>query len=121
MAKIVATDDNPDILELITQSLASHTVLTAPDGTQGLALIQRELPALAILDVTMPGMDGLAVCQAIKGAAATKHIRVLMLTGAGKMGNVEDGTKMGADDYIVKPFSPRILAARVDQLLARKS
>lgn len=120
MAKIVASDDNPDILDLIRQSLTGHTVLTAPDGTQGLALIQRELPDLAILDVTMPGLDGMAVCKAVKSDAATRNVRVLMLTGAGKMGNVEEGTKMGADDYIVKPFSPRILAARVDQLLARK-
>jgi len=120
MAKIVASDDNPEILELIQASLPAHTVLTAPDGKRGLALIQRERPDLAILDVTMPGLDGLAVCKAVKSDAATRNVRVLMLTGAGKMGNVEDGTKMGADDYIVKPFSPRVLAARVDQLLARK-
>jgi DNA-binding response OmpR family regulator len=120
MAKIVAADDNPDILDLIGQSLSAHTVLTAPDGTKGLALVRKELPDAVILDVTMPGLDGLAVCEAIKQDPATRHIRVLMLTGAGTMGNVEDGTKKGADDYIVKPFSPRVLAARMEQLLARR-
>ncbi len=120
MARIVATDDDPAILEIIKQSLAAHTVTTAPDGLKGLALVQHDLPDLVILDVSMPGMDGLAVCKTLKEAPATGKIPVLLLTGQGKMGNVEDGTRVGADDYIVKPFSPRVLAARVDQLLARR-
>lgn len=99
MANIIAIDDQPEILELIQQALDGHAVKTSANGKDGLALIQRELPHLVILDVNMPGMDGLAVCRAIKDAAATRHIRVLMLTGEGKMRNVEEGTSMGADDY----------------------
>ena len=121
MATIVAADDHPEILDLIRQALDDHVIHTAADGAAGLALVQRERPDLVILDVGMPVMDGHAVCRAIKGDAAIRHIPVLMLTGQGTMGDVETGAKMGADDYIVKPFSPRVLAGRIKQLLARKA
>ena len=119
MARIVAVDDEPDILDVIKQSLSSHEVFTASNGEAGLALARTERPGLIILDVSMPVMDGLAACRIAKNDPELKGIPILLLTGQGKMGDVELGEKAGADDYIIKPFSPRILAGRVEQILER--
>jgi DNA-binding response OmpR family regulator len=121
MALIVAVDDDPDILALIRDSIVDHDIRTAADGNAGLALIRSAKPAVAILDVSMPGLSGYAVCQAVKDDAKLAATKVLMLTGQGQMQEVEKGFSAKADDYIVKPFSPRVLAARVNLLLAPKA
>ncbi len=122
MALIVAVDDDPDILALVGDTLLDHEVLTAADGKSGLALARAKKPALVVLDVTMPGgLSGHQVCETIKTDPALAGMKVMMLTGAGAMQEIETGFAHKADDYIVKPFSPRVLAARVDQLLKPKA
>src|SRR5688572_10210906 len=122
MALIVAVDDDPEILALIGDTLPDHEVLTATDGKSGLALVRAKKPAVVLLDITMPGgMSGLQVCEAIKSDPALAGIQVMMLTGQGAMQEIEKGFSHKADDYIVKPFSPRVLAGRVDALLKPKA
>jgi DNA-binding response OmpR family regulator len=120
MARILAVDDEPAILDLIKESLDGHEVSTATDGSAGLAAVRASPPDLVILDVAMPGMTGLAVCRAIKEDPSLSAIPVLLLTGGSRIGEVEQGFRAKADDYIVKPFSPRVLAGRVDQLLRKR-
>lgn len=122
MALILAVDDDPDILALIRDTLIDHEVVTAADGASGLAAVRAKRPAAVLLDVTMPGgISGHDVCAAIKNDPDLSAIKVLMLTGAGAMQEVEKGFALKADDYIVKPFSPRVLAARVEILVKPKA
>jgi len=119
MARIVAADDDPEIREVVQETLTGHTVHLAPDGRAALELVRAEKPDLVVLDVMMPHRDGFSVCRAIKGDAALKGTRVLMLTAQEKMAEVEEGFAAGADDYLTKPFSPKVLAARVEALLKK--
>lgn len=122
MALILAVDDEADILALIRDTLIDHEVLTAPDGASGLSAVRSRKPAVVLLDVTMPGgISGHDVCAAIKNDPELASIRVMMLTGAGAMQEVEKGFALKADDYIVKPFSPRVLSARVELLVTPKA
>jgi two-component system phosphate regulon response regulator PhoB len=118
MAKILVVDDDPDIIDLVTETLTGHEILTAGDGLEGLALAQERKPDLVILDVGMPKLSGTVVCRRIKQDPATAHIPVIMLTGWGTVGDVEEAFANKANDYIVKPFSPKILKAKVEALLA---
>lgn len=121
MAKIVAVDDDAAILELIKINLEmqGHEVLTAPDGIKGFALVQQELPALVILDVMMPEVDGYTVCQRIRKNKETETTPVLMLTALGVVEDKVKGFDVGADDYLVKPFEIPELLVRVRALLRR--
>lgn len=121
MAKIVAVDDDPAILELIKINLEiqGHDVLTAPEGIEGFALVQQEMPDLVLLDVMMPGVDGYTVCQRIRKNEATQEIPVLMLTALGVVDDKVKGFDSGADDYLVKPFEIPELLVRVRALLRR--
>jgi two-component system response regulator RpaA len=121
MAKIVAIDDDPSILELIKINLEmqGHKVFTAPDGVQGFALVQQELPSLIILDLMMPGVDGYTVCQRVRKNAPTSIIPILMLTALGMVEDKVKGFDAGADDYLVKPFEIPELLVRVRALLRR--
>ncbi len=121
MAKIVAVDDDPAILELVQINLEiqGHQVFTAPDGTKGLALVQQERPALAILDVMMPEVDGYTVCQRIRKNPGTETTPVLLLTALGVLDDKVKGFDAGADDYLVKPFEIPELLVRVRALLRR--
>lgn len=121
MAKVLVVDDDPSIVELIRINLEmqGHQVLTAPDGVQGLALAQQELPALMILDLMMPGVDGYTVCQRLRKNEATLNIPVLMLTALGMLEDKVKGFDAGADDYLVKPFEIPELLVRVRALLRR--
>jgi CheY-like chemotaxis protein len=120
MAKILVADDEAPILDLVRQTLAGHTVVTAANGKDALARIRSEMPDLIVLDIDMPGMDGLAVCKAVKLDPNLRRIPVLMLTGHSAFGATEDSFSVRADDYISKPFSTRILAARINELLKKK-
>lgn len=121
MAKIVAVDDDPAILELIKINLEiqGHDVKTAPEGIEGFAMVQQEMPDLVLLDVMMPGVDGYTVCQRIRKNDATKDIPVLMLTALGVVDDKVKGFDSGADDYLVKPFEIPELLVRVRALLRR--
>lgn len=121
MAKIVAVDDDPAILELIKINLEiqGHDVMTAPEGIEGFALVQQEMPDLVLLDVMMPGVDGYTVCQRIRKNEATQEIPVLMLTALGVVDDKVKGFDSGADDYLVKPFEIPELLVRVRALLRR--
>jgi DNA-binding response OmpR family regulator len=119
MATIVVADDDPEIRDVIRECLAGHTVTAATDGRDALDKIRAMKPDLAVLDVMMPHRDGFSVCRAVRADPALAAVRVMMLTAQEKMAEVEEGFAAGADDYVTKPFSPRVLAARVDALLAK--
>jgi len=123
MAKetVLIVEDDPDIVELLQYMLEreGYPVLVAKDGERGLAEAQRRKPGLVLLDLMLPGLDGLEVCRALKSDATTRGIPVVMLTAKGEESDVVLGLELGADDYIRKPFSPRELVARVRSVLRR--
>ena len=116
-------DDEDDILELLQYNLKreGYQVSGVTSGEAGLKLIRQSLPDLAILDLMLPGVDGFEVCRLIKGDPRTQHIPVIMLTAKGEETDVVAGLELGADDYITKPFKPRILLARVKAALRAKA
>lgn len=119
---VLVADDDPDILALVAYRLerAGYDVVTADDGEQALALAQERLPALAVLDVTMPRMTGYDVTRQLRALDATKHIPVILLTARVQEADVARGFEAGADDYIKKPFSPQELHDRVQTILDRR-
>ena len=125
MAKeiILVVDDEPDILELIEFNLLRHgfTPVCVGTGEEALAKVARKLPDLILLDLMLPGIDGLDVCRKLKGNPTTRSIPVVMVSAKGEEADVVAGLELGADDYIVKPFSPRVLVARVKAALRRGS
>ncbi|KXG78465.1 Alkaline phosphatase synthesis transcriptional regulatory protein PhoP [Fervidicola ferrireducens] len=120
-AKILVVDDEPFIVELVKFNLesAGYEVITASDGHEALKLIEKEHPDLIILDIMLPGIDGMEICRALRFKRETRDIPVILLTA--KTGEIDKvlGLEMGADDYITKPFSPRELVARVRAVLRR--
>ncbi|MEB3287727.1 MAG: response regulator transcription factor [Vampirovibrionales bacterium] len=121
MSKIIAVDDDPAILELIKINLEiqGHQVITAPNGIQGYALVQQEVPNLVILDVMMPDVDGFTVTQRIRKNSETENTPILLLTALGVVDDKVKGFDAGADDYLVKPFDIPELLVRVRALLRR--
>jgi two-component system, OmpR family, response regulator RpaA len=121
MAKIVAIDDDPSILELVKVNLEiqGHTVLTAPDGVQGFALIQQEKPNLVVMDLMMPEVDGYTVCQRVRKIPELVSIPIILLTALGELDDKVKGFDAGADDYLTKPFEIPELLVRVRALLRR--
>lgn len=120
---ILAVDDEPDILELLQYSFekASFCCTCVKSGAEALAAVKSILPDLIVLDLMLPGMSGFEVCGILKGAPRTSGIPVVMLTARGSEMDVVRGLEAGADDYIVKPFSPPVLVARVKAVLRRRS
>jgi DNA-binding response OmpR family regulator len=120
MKKILVIDDEPKIVEICQDYLkaAGFDVVTASNGLSGLAAARREKPDLVVLDLMMPGMDGLDVCRALRREGDTP---IIMLTARVEESDKLIGLELGADDYITKPFSPRELAARVRVVLRRAS
>ncbi len=119
--KILIVDDEPDALEILGFKLkeAGWTPLLAPDGARALALARDERPALIVLDLMLPEIDGFEVCKLLRRDPATAGIPIIMLTArAAEMDRVI-GLELGADDYVTKPFSPRELVLRIKKLLAR--
>jgi two-component system, OmpR family, alkaline phosphatase synthesis response regulator PhoP len=119
--KIVVVEDEPDILEVLSYNLKREgfEVTTALDGARGLELVEKNSPDLVVLDLMLPGIDGLEICQRIKNNKKLSHIPVIMVTAKGEESDVVLGLGIGADDYIAKPFSPRELIARVKAVLRR--
>ena len=120
-AKISVIEDEADILEVIEYSLSKEgfRVCTALDGEEGLDLVKKELPDLVVLDLMLPGLDGIEICRKLKSDSATRSISIIMVTAKGEESDIVLGLGIGADDYVVKPFSPRELTARVKSVLRR--
>lgn len=119
---ILVVDDEPDILELVKYNLAKegYRVECVQSGEDAISRARSILPDLIVLDLMLPGIDGLEVCKRLKADARTAHIAIIMLTAKGEDADVVTGLELGADDYITKPFSPRVLLARVKALLRRR-
>jgi DNA-binding response OmpR family regulator len=118
---VLVVEDSPDIADLIRHYLerAGHRVERLASGTDVLPAARRAPPDLVILDLMLPGLDGLLVCQALRMEPATAAIPVIMLTARDEEADRVRGLELGADDYVTKPFSPRELVARVAALLRR--
>jgi DNA-binding response OmpR family regulator len=118
---VVVAEDDASIASLLDLYLrrAGHRVLLAGDGERALALVAREHTDLLVLDIGLPGIDGLEVCRRLRAAAATETLPVLMLTARDDEIDRVLGLEIGADDYVTKPFSPREVVARVKALLRR--
>lgn len=117
--KVLIADDEPNIvvsLEFLMQR-EGYQVLVARDGVQALATIQRERPALVLLDVMMPGKSGFEVCQAVRADDTLAGVKIVLLTAKGRDTDLAKGMALGADAYVIKPFSTKELAARVRELL----
>ncbi len=120
-ARILVADDDRDIRDLVTFKLeqAGFRVQAVDDGSAALAAIEEDPPDLAVLDVMMPGLSGIDVLRKIRDAGPTRGVRVILLTARARDTDVDAGFATGADDYIIKPFSPRELLHRVNTVLAR--
>ena len=119
--KILVIEDEPDILEVIQYNLEREgcTVLVCRDGEQGLSRMRTDDPDLVILDLMLPGMDGVELCRRAKADPVTRAIPILMVTAKSEESDVVLGLGLGAEDYLSKPFSPRELIARVKVVLRR--
>lgn len=121
MSKVLLVDDDRDICELVAFKLSAmgHEVLIEHDGEGGLAVARAETPDLVVLDWMMPRLTGLEVCMALRADELLARVPVILLTAKAQENDIQRGFAAGADDYIVKPFSPRELASRIDALLNR--
>jgi two-component system phosphate regulon response regulator PhoB len=119
--KILVIEDEPDILEVMQYNLEreGYKVVSCRNGEQGLSRIRTDNPDLVILDLMLPGMDGVEVCRQVKSDPVTRAIPIVMVTAKAEESDIVLGLGIGADDYIAKPFSPRVLSARVRALLRR--
>ena len=119
--KVLIVDDGKDIVELIAYNLKKEGFAadSAPDGETALAKIKKGNYGLVILDLMLPGLQGIELCRILRNDPATSSLPVIMLTAKGEEVDKVVGLEMGADDYITKPFSPRELVARVNAVLRR--
>ena len=119
--KILVVDDEEDILELIRFNLSreGYSIRCAATGENALKSLKTEPVDLIVLDLMLPGIDGFTVAKRIKGDPRIQHIPIIMLTAKGSETDVVTGLELGAEDYITKPFSPRILLARIHTVLRR--
>jgi two-component system, OmpR family, alkaline phosphatase synthesis response regulator PhoP len=118
---ILVVDDERDILELLKYNLEKegYRVTTVATGEDALAQARTRTPDLVVLDLMLPGVDGLEVCRRLKNDAKTAAMPIVMLTAKGEEADVVAGLELGAADYVTKPFSPRVLTARVRAVLRR--
>jgi DNA-binding response OmpR family regulator len=114
-SRIVIIEDEPDIVEVISYNLKreGYQVSSAARGDDGINLVRNKAPSLVILDLMLPGVDGLSVCQQLKADPLTKDIPIIIVSAKEEESDVVIGLGLGADDYVAKPFSPRELLARV--------
>ncbi|HEX7446581.1 MAG TPA: response regulator [Pirellulales bacterium] len=119
--RILVVDDEEDLLELIQYNLAKegYRVTCVGTGEDALREARSNPPDLIVLDLLLPSVDGLEVCKLLKNDPRTKHVPVVMLTAKGDEADMVTGLELGADDYISKPFSPRVLTARIRAVLRR--
>jgi two-component system phosphate regulon response regulator PhoB len=119
--RILVVDDEEDVLELVRYNLDKngYKVITAASGEQAIIEAGGKTPDLIILDLMLPGIDGLEVCRKLKSDVKTERIPIIMLTAKGEETDIVTGLELGADDYVTKPFSPKVLIARIRRLLHR--
>ena len=119
--KVLVVDDEIYIVHILDFSLGmeGYEVITALDGEQALERLDADKPDMIVLDIMMPKLDGYEVCRTIKSNPATRHIPVILLSAKGRNVDQKMGFDVGADDYITKPFSPRKLVERINQLLGQ--
>ncbi|MEI6337925.1 MAG: response regulator transcription factor [Verrucomicrobiota bacterium] len=118
---VLIVEDEADVVDLLRYNLskAGFSVLIAKDGLQGLEMARKNRPDIIVLDIMLPGMDGYAVCKALKKDPGTESLPIVMLTAKSELNERVHGLEIGADDYVTKPFSPRELVLRVQALLRR--
>ena len=121
--RILVVEDEEDILELVRYNLSreGYQVLCVTSGEEALERAGSESLDLVVLDLMLPGIDGLEVAKRLKNDSKTRDIPIIMLTAKGSEADIVTGLELGADDYITKPFSPRILIARIRAILRRKT
>jgi DNA-binding response OmpR family regulator len=121
MVTVLLAEDDTDIRDLVTFKLRQqgYEVRAFEDGLSALASARDDTPDLAVLDITMPGMSGLDVCRELRADPATSDVPIILLTARAQESDIETGFSVGADDYVVKPFSPRELVSRMQAVLAR--
>jgi two-component system alkaline phosphatase synthesis response regulator PhoP len=119
--RILVVDDEPDILALVQYNLskAQYDVVGVESGEEALAQVRTTPPSLIVLDLMLPGVDGLEVCKVLKRDTHTAAIPIVILTARGEEADIVAGLELGADDYLTKPFSPRVLLARIRAVLRR--
>jgi two-component system phosphate regulon response regulator PhoB len=118
---ILVIEDEEDIAELIRYNLEreGYRVVHAESGERGLEMVRRQRPDLVLLDLMLPGIDGLEVCKRVRADVAGAQTPIIMVTARGEEADVVTGLELGAEDYLTKPFSPRVLVARVRAVLRR--
>lgn len=118
---ILVVDDEEDIRELVRYNLSKsgYTVATAASGEEALRLASELSPMLIVLDIMLPGMDGLEVCRRVKADSSLSQTPIVMISALGEEKDVVAGLELGADDYVAKPFSPGVLLARVKSVIRR--
>lgn len=120
-AEILVVEDDPDIRELLAVAFSKEgwALSWAEDGEKGLNMARTRAPDCVVLDIMLPGMDGLEVLRRLKSDPATRRVPVVMTTARGEDSDVISGLELGAEDYVVKPYSPKVLAARLRAILRR--
>ena len=120
---VLVVEDEEDIRELLSYNLLKegYQVAGVASGEDALTTVESKPPDVILLDLLLPGMDGLSVCRKLKASPATQSIPILMLTAKGEEGDIVAGLNLGADDYITKPFSPKVLLARLRAVMRRKT
>jgi len=120
---ILIVDDEEDILELVRFNLAreNYQVICASTGEDALAIVKSNLPDLIVLDLMLPGISGLEICRKLKADPRTESVSIIMLTARGEESDIVTGLELGADDYVTKPFSPKVLLARIHAILRRST
>ena len=118
---ILIIEDDGDIQELVQYNLErqGYKVIAAADGETGFKLALQSAPDLVLLDIMLPGIDGLSVCRRLRENNDTRHLPIIMITARGEESDIVVGLELGADDYVTKPFSPKELVARVRAVLRR--
>ncbi len=120
---ILSVEDEEDIQELVQYNLSKegYRVTLAASGEEALKAVNRQKPDLILLDLMLPGLDGLDVCRTLKMDAAMRSVPIIMLTAKSEEADIVTGLELGADDYVTKPFSPRVLIARIRAVLRRRN
>ena len=120
MTSVLVVDDDAEVRDLVEYTLEDCEVRTAADGEEALRAVAGRQPDVMILDIMMPGMSGLRVLELLRADPVTAGLPIILLTAKAQEADVDRGFEMGADDYVVKPFSPLELARRVTAVAARK-
>jgi len=120
---ICIIEDEEDIRNILTLQLnrEGYETMSAETGEEGIRIVREQKPQLILLDLMLPGVDGLDVCRTLRADKETKEIPIIMITARGEESDIITGLEMGADDYVTKPFSPRILLSRMKTVLRRGS